>query len=469
MMAGAANAVIYTAPPGASAAADFHVTVDGREVFVYDTPVGAFASFALSGTVQVTVSPKIEIRRVDIRPTNKGIQHDVKGNSVAFTLSSPCNLSVEFNGNLDRPLFLFANPVELQTPPVGTTKLRYFEPGKIHEAGEITLGSDETLFIPGGAIVHGWVRALGAKNVRIMGQGILDASTFTKKQTFISLRECSNVTLSGVTVVGSTGWTVHFRDSTGIAVDNIKLIGWGANSDGLDIDGSQDVRVTHTFLYDADDCVAVKAIARPVKNVSVSDTVFWNVKAGNAIEVGFELKAASVSDIAFSNCDLIHVEKGAAFSVHVGDQATVRNISYRDIRVEDTSELLDLYIGLSIYSTDCPPQWSRRTWSDPHRQKIPPERIAQPGSNNGGQWIKPRQDEIAAYAWGRGHIQGVHLQNIKVTGPRFPTSIIGGFDKDHTIEDVLIDGLWIQGERIRSLQAGRFTLENCSLKVFPDL
>jgi len=48
-----------------------------------------------------------------------------------------------------------------------------------------------------------------------------------------------------------------------------------------------------------------------VRDVLVRDSVFWNAEAGNALEIGFELRAEEVSGITWRNCDVIHVDKGA--------------------------------------------------------------------------------------------------------------------------------------------------------------
>lgn len=464
----AGRAIIYPSPENTVPAADFRVSVEGRNVFVYDTEVAAFASFALSGPVEVKITPQRDVRTVDIRPLSKGIRAEVRKNTVTLRLSEPCQLSVEINGDTARPLLLFANPPEPQEPPKDAANIRYFEPGRVHEAGAITVESGGTVFIPGGAIVHGTIEAKGARDIRIAGHGILDGSRIARKMGFLDLRECAGVKLSGLTVVNSPGWTVHLRNCDNVEVENLKLIGWRANSDGLDINGSQHVRVRRSFLYDADDCVAVKAIERPVKDVRVSDTVFWNIKAGNAMEIGFELRAALVSDVEFSDCDLIHVERGAAMSVHVGGAALVSDVVYRNIRVEDAGELIDLFVGLSIYSEDCPPQWHRRNWGTPLQAVLLPERQEQPGTDNAGQWVKPEPGERAGYAAKRGNIRNIRFENISATGKRFPVSIVGGFDREHTVEGVTVDGLFIQGRKIGNATEGKFTVREAAPVVFGE-
>jgi hypothetical protein len=64
--------------------------------------------------------------------------------------------------------------------------------------------------------------------------------------------------------------------------------------------------------------------------------------------------------------------------------------------------------------------------------------------------------------WGtdpqRGHIRSTRFKDIAVTGGHFPSSEILGCDKDHLIEDVMIENLRIHGQPIKSAADGRFTL-----------
>jgi hypothetical protein len=96
--------VIYPAPPGVEAARDFRVAVDGEDVFVYDSKVAAFAYFSFAGKVRVSVNPDRQFERVDIRPLSRRIRPRLEGKAPSFDLDRPSNLSVELDGDVDRPL-----------------------------------------------------------------------------------------------------------------------------------------------------------------------------------------------------------------------------------------------------------------------------------------------------------------------------------------------------------------------------
>jgi polygalacturonase len=342
--------------------------------------------------------------------------------------------------------------------------MHYFGPGRVYEAGEIVLKSDETLYIAGGAVVRGRVRADGARNVKVCGRGILDASHRDYKTQMLKFSECTNVDLEGITILNSYGWTVVPVKSNNVKIDNVKIIGWRDNDDGVDIVGCHSLVIVDSFLRTKDDCIAVKASPgyfkggesglRNVKNVVVVNSVLWNAEWGNAMEIGFELQTESISDVIFKNCDIIHVERGGTFTIHNGDWATVENIRFEDIRVEDSREkLIEFRIGLSIYSGDCPREYHRQ---NPERKRSPL-----------GQWMPVADDELGTYAAKRGRIHNIHFKNIAVTGQTAPKSFLIGYDDgQHSVQNIIIENLRINGKHAKNADEANIVLERVQNVLF---
>ena len=453
-----AESVVYPWPQGAPRAQDFRVNVDDKELFVHDSKVAGFASFSFSGTCLVEVAVEKDFEKVDIRPKHRGIRHTTQGRTIRFELSEPCHLSIELDGDIRRPLFLFADPPEERKPKPSGKNVRYFEAGKIHEVGEIVLESDETLYVAGGAIVRGYVRARGAQNVRIAGRGILDGTGRHFKTNMVRLSGCTDVELDGITFLNSYGWTLVPMRSKNVKIDNVKIIGWRDNDDGIDIVGCENLAVTDCFVRTKDDCIAVKASPgyfeegesglQDVRNVAVVKTVLWNAEWGNAIEIGFELQTQVIDSVLFQDCDVIHVESGGVFTIHNGDFATVENIRYDDIRVEDARDkLVEFRIGLSIYSGDCPREYHRQ---NPNRRRSPR-----------GQWMPVAEDELSAYARRRGRICNVHFRNVQVTAEKAPRSYLVGYDdNEHSVQNVIFENVRLNGKLISTPAEGHFTIEN---------
>jgi hypothetical protein len=482
-------AVLYPEPAGIAAAADFEVRVDGKPAFVYDSPVGPFVHFSMSAPVEVTITVRSGVRyttaheyvmgrrrykpepialplqTVDIRPKSARIVPFISGETVRFGVPRPLNLSIEFGGNLTRPLFLFAAPEERDAPSPGVSSVRYFAPGKVYDVGRLQLMSGESVYIAGGAVVRGTILTDGAENVRIHGRGVLDGSDETKAAgAMIELRRSRNVRVEGIVILNNRNWTVIPRSSRNVTFDNIKMIAWNNNSDGIDIVGSKDVTIRSSFFRNNDDCIPIKATPPAVEsrgssqydveNVLVSECVLW-AQGGNAFEIGFELRTKSVRHVVLRNSDLIHVRGGAAFSIHNGDWADVSDIEINDVRVEDApDELIDIFIGLSIYSADAPREYSR---VNPSRKPVPPE-LREPGTGiHAAQWIRLPGVENGV---NRGRVRDVRFLNIQVTSPCPTIARLAGYDAGHPVENVLIEGLTIGGAAVRTAEGERFIIRN---------
>jgi hypothetical protein len=472
--------VTYPAPDGIQPAPDFQVTLDGKGAFVYDSAVAPYVHFSFSGRAKVTVTLRPDVtfgedfkytawgetfrpqpfrapvRDLEIRPRSLGVKPVAAGNRITFEIDRPANLSVEINRNLSRPLLIFASPMEKDPPKPDDRGVRYFAPGKVYDTGRIQLQDDETVYIAGGAIVRGSIVAQGISNARVRGRGILDGGDRKKVPgPLVSVERSRNVQVEGIVILNEQGWTVIPRHSEDVGFHNIKMIAWDNNSDGIDVVGSKRVRITRSFLRNNDDCIAIKAMGEAadtdVAGVEVTDTVFWNAGAGNAMEIGYELRTKSIRDILVRNCDVIHAE-GAALSVHNADWTTVSNVRYDDIRVEDAPKrLIDVAIGLSIYSIDCPWKYNRQ---NPQREPVP-----QAMRSPRGAWFRLPGDNPQERQRKRGRVAGIYLRNIRIhtTAPAICNLI--GYDENHTVRDVTVEGLWFDDKPILSAEQAGCRLE----------
>ena len=354
--------------------------------------------------------------------------------------------------------------------------MRYFAPGKVYDVGRLQLASNESIYIAGGAVVRGTILAENAENVSIRGRGVLDGSDETKATgPMIELRQCKGARVEGIVILNNRGWTVIPRHSQNITFDNIKMIAWNNNSDGIDIVGSKDVTIRASFFRNNDDCIPIKAAGEgsdsapppperragshyDVENVLASECVFWKAQGGNAFEIGFELRTSVIRNIVLRNSDIIHVQGGAAFSIHNGDWADVSDIEFDNIRVEDArDELIDIFIGLSIYSGDAPREYHR---SNPQRKPVPAAMREPDTGTHAGQWIRLPAAEAAQHSANRGRVRNIRFLNIQVTGPRPTVSRLIGYDAEHPVENVLIRNLTIDGVPIHNAQEGNFLVRN---------
>ncbi len=354
--------VLYSAPETELKSSDFTMLVDGKPAFVYQarvsrlpvnqvwpgyqrpvsqTEIASFAYFDMEGTAEITITSERKIETLDIRPKEYGIIPKVEGNTIKLTISEPCQFIVEVNG-YHHALHIFANPVENFQIDKQDPKVHYFGPG-VHEAGVIRLNSDETVFIDGGAVVHGVIVSENTRNIKITGRGILDASKIDRDEAPnpICLRNVVNADISGIILRDPQEWTVVPTNCDSVIIDNIKLIGlWRYNSDGIDIVNSSNVNIRNTFIRAFDDNIAIKGLKGAydenhniMENITVDNCVLWN-DWGRPIELGLETVVDTMRNISFTHCQVPHFT-WIAIDIQNGDRGYVKDVLFEDISIED--------------------------------------------------------------------------------------------------------------------------------------
>lgn len=423
--------VLYPAPEGIESSSFFQVSINKQTAFVYQTRVffelnnpnrtASFVQFDLSGKVQVEITPTVEIKSVRIRPSNLKIPFEIKDGKILISMDKPQKLSVEINGDIDNNLFLFANAPEKNAPKPDDPNVLYFGPG-VHYVdggyGIITLKSNQTVYLAGGAILHARLHAENASNIRICGRGILDGSTLlgrqpdyyrsylcepdtTQRPFFVHFTHCKNIEVEGVVLNDSPHWMLVFSSCTDVKVDNIKEFGYVDNTDGIDVVGSKNVSINDVFLRNNDDCVVLKGMPDNVENVKVTNSIVWSDRA-NALQIGHETLMTSISNVLFQNIDILEQRNRYighyAMGIFNGDSATVSDVTYENIRVENCERLISLIIEKGFYNKS---------------EK-------------------------------RGKIENIHFKNIY--SYKTADIHIDGFDEEHAVRNVTFENLYLNDQ-----------------------
>ncbi len=410
---------------------DYRVTIDGNEIYVYKCQVASYAILSGQGKMEVEIESALPFEKIKVRPLSAGINFTVQGKKVRFTIDAPRKLSIEFDDDILRPLFLLVNPIDTPKPDIDGDKVHYFESGKTYDIGLMELGEGETVYIDEGAVVYGAFTAYRADNIAIKGRGILDGSKWPRqgeviKKQMIKLVECNNVLIEGITIVDGPNWHVVPIACNDVTIKDLNIITIVGTGDGIDVVGSENVSIDNCFIRSYDDCVAIKAVSyfhesgcKNVENVKVSRSVFWNSEYGNALEIGYETRCEEIKNILFQDCDVIRCEfegyeSGGTFTIHNGDRAVVSNVRYDNIRVEDSREkLIDIKILFSQYS----------------------------------------RDEV------RGQVRDIVFNNIQVVDGPFPVSIIRGYNGDHMIRNITIEDMVVHGRKINDANSAKMVVE----------
>lgn len=453
-----AQVITWQGPEGFASDKFYQVKVNGIAVPVYDTPIASYAVFDFTGKVKVEVNTMYDVRWAEARPMRLQIVPAYTGNnSFSFSLDKPTNLSLELNGRIrQRPLFLFSSSPEKNIPSKTDKNVVWFEKGKLYKDVRLELQDNQTVYIEGGAVVQGYLYAKGKKNITVRGRGILDG-TLTREMEgndnrFLHFTDCSNVEVKDIVLHNGTTWQIAFFHSTNMAITNTRIVSESASDDGIDIFRCTNVVIDGVFAHTKDDCIAIKSGGKyptdqPTDNITVKNCIFWNSIWGNAIEIGFELYSNEVKNIRFENIDIIHVEDGAAMSIHNAGQAHVHDVVFENIRVEDSRQkLFDVAIFFSQWGPDGIRDPAFTTKNYLH------------GAWDGVQKIPEGKEEY--HRQFRGTISNILFKDIQVIGGLLPFSVFHGFDQEKNVSGIKIENLTYMGKRLTDEASAKIRTQN---------
>ena len=452
---------VYPAPDGIELSQDFKVAVEGKEVPVYNFKIPArepiprlnhsrsefglasFASFDMSEKTEVKVTYPEVVNSVKILPTSFGIEPTIEGNTISFTVENPGNLTLEVNGDWYESLHIFANPFEENVPDPNDPNIIYFGPG-VHDVKSVKVEDSTTVYIAGGAYIRAGMEAeekevelrgrkrnpptffIEGNHITIRGRGIIDQSAIPrpKRRYTIFAQKSNDVNLEGVIIRDPSHWTIPLQASDNIHVDNIKILGWRGNSDGVDISNSRDVLVENCFFRTLDDAVVVKSFEGrgEVKNIHARKCVIWNELA-HSLSIGAEVRE-NVSNVLFEDCDVIHdVGRETALRVYHCDDAVISDITFQNIRIEEARRLISVWIGKTRW-TETEERGNVRnvTFKDIMAVSAPIDTTLT-GFQDGSDW-KP-------------YIIRNHA-SMELTG----------YDEMHTVEGIVFDNVVLDGKKV---------------------
>jgi hypothetical protein len=153
--------------------------------------------------------------------------------------------------------------------------------------------------------------------------------------SLINIAKCKNINIEGITVEESTFWSMHLVRCINVRINAVRVISSlesGVNSDGIDINSSQDVVITNSFISTGDDAIVLKTrYIDPCQNIRVSNCTLSS--SSTALKIGTE-SHGDFRDIKFENCTIENTNRG--LSIVVMDGATVENIHFSNIEANCT-------------------------------------------------------------------------------------------------------------------------------------
>lgn len=213
--------------------------------------------------------------------------------------------------------------------------------------------------------------------------------------SMIYILNCENVHINDISVLNSPNWGIHIQWSRRIFVSDLYIESdskFGVNSDGLDIDGCQNVVVNNCIIYTGDDAICLKSTNKSGKymdceNIAVNNCIVQSSSAG--IKIGTETYG-NFKNIQFTNCIVKKANRG--LGIIVRDGGTVEDV---------------LFSNITIQGQRHPIEW----WGDGEAFRM----VVLKRNNDSriGRIKNVRFEHITAYIEGYNRVEGLYEQEIE--------------------------------------------------------
>ena len=296
----------------------------------------------------------------------------------------------------------------------------------IRDAHDVTL-TGRGIIDGNGAV---WWKVYNDLRADYTPKGLRWASDYDAKRVRLSLIQNSyNVHFGGgITLKRSGFWTVQVLYSHNVAIDGVVIRnnegGRGPSTDGIDIDSSRDIDVSHADIEANDDALCLKSgrdsdglrVNRPTENIRIHDSIIRRGAA--AITIGSETSGGFHNIEVWNLTALAGAGNGVLFK-----SAHTRGGTATDIRIHDlTFEGVPTPISMTM------------NWNPSYSYAVLP-----PGTDTKTMppyWV-PLTTPVPEDK-GLPHFSNVHIWNIHATGARrafsvaaYPSALLTNFKFDH--------------------------------------
>ncbi len=170
----------------------------------------------------------------------------------------------------------------------------------------------------------------------------------TRRNHIIRFVDCKNVRMNNISLHDSAFWTVILDGCVNVSVDRLIIDSdiHIANSDGIDIVGGDNYRITNCFIACADDAICLKPIEKEIHNITVENCTLTS--CANCFKIGTESQC-DISGIAVRDC-FFFIPDGFTYgysgiAIESCDGSGVSDVKIENITMEGVSSPLLIWLG----------------------------------------------------------------------------------------------------------------------------
>jgi len=247
------------------------------------------------------------------------------------------------------------------------------------DAGATLLGSENPEDYP--VVRHRWegaeqstyaplITGRDLKNVTLAGRGVVDGQgeiwwrRFREKALdyprprLISFVDCENILIEGITLVNSPSWTINPVRCSNLNVRGVTIINPpdSPNTDGINPDSCQHVRISDCYVSVGDDCITLKAGSEgehpdqraPCRDIAIANCTLAHGHGG--VVIGSEMNGG-VQNVVISNCTFNGTDRGIRLKSRRGRGGTVEDIRASNLIMTDVlcPLTMNLYYGCGAW------------------------------------------------------------------------------------------------------------------------
>ncbi len=290
--------------------------------------------------------------------TSYGAKADGKTNNAAFIQKAIDQVSASGGGQVIVPpgnfvsgTVMLKSGVDLHLEPgaclIGSTNRNEYSD---KSAALIGAENQKGISISGDGVIDGQGQELVLDILTKLRSGELKQDSIWKvkrpdgRVMIVSLKNCSNIHISGVTMKNASGWVQNYTECNNLIINGITVQStayW--NNDGLDVTDSKNVKIINCFINSADDGICLKS-ANPD---SFCDNIFIDSCTVRSSASGFKLGTGSTGgfkNIKVRNLTVFDTYR-SAIAIESVDGGVVENIDIQNVVARNTGNAIFIRRG----------------------------------------------------------------------------------------------------------------------------